>query len=89
MRKKVLFSVVFVIVAIGSGLNVYFSNTLDKVKLQNAEALASVGLFSYNAGENYPNTGPAKIVDCPWWFTGDAKYCMCENQYGCTEVLCD
>ena len=34
------------------------------------------------------NTGPGLIYDCPGWFTGDGKMCMCENPYPCTDVLC-
>ncbi|SIS49813.1 hypothetical protein [Belliella pelovolcani] len=34
------------------------------------------------------NTGPAKIVDCAWWFTGNKKVCMSENTNPCTESDC-
>jgi len=34
------------------------------------------------------NTGPAKVVDCKWWFTGDKKICMSENTNPCTETKC-
>jgi len=34
------------------------------------------------------NTGPVKIVDCKWWFTGDKKVCMSENTNNCTETEC-
>jgi hypothetical protein len=82
MRKKVL-TAVAVIVFGGSSLNVYFSknDNLDVAMSQNIEALASEDFVANN-------TGPAEIVDCPGWFTGDAKYCMCENVHPCTQILC-
>jgi hypothetical protein len=82
MNKKKIFGslVVLAIVAIAA-FNVSVSsqnNIFSDVSLDNVEALAS----------ETGNTGPAEIVDCAGWGTGNKKVCMSSNTYACTETDC-
>lgn len=53
---------------------------VSSITMANIEALSR--------REGTGNTGPGQVYDCPGWFTGNGKYCLCTNSYDCTEVAC-
>lgn len=88
MRDKTIL-IACVVAAVVSGL----INGIGSVKSQDEQSFNDFqmscieALSSTETGSSH-NTGPAQIVDCPGLFTGDGKYCLCENSNPCTEIIC-
>lgn len=82
MKKSFLFTALFVMCA-SVAVSVCYSDPVD-----NVSAIGLANIEALSRGEGTGNTGPGQIYDCPGWLTGDGKYCLCENQYECTETSC-
>lgn len=84
MKKVCLFTASLAIcsgVAVGiSYSNADSNSNVSAIELANIEALSK--------SEGTGNTGPGQVYDCPGWFTGNGKYCLCTNNHDCTEVAC-
>jgi hypothetical protein len=82
MRKKIYITCIAIVIATiawNVSLSLVQGVSLSNVALQNIEALADESFTSNN-------TGPAEIIVCP---SGPpAKYCMCDNDKPCTQILC-
>lgn len=82
MKKLVLTTM---LIAASASVAMEYYNSRNKAEASVIE-MANVEALSKKEGTG--NTGPGEIYDCPWWFTGDGKYCLCKNEYDCTETPC-